>query len=266
MLHAAGATDGFYHGLTNLVGSVHFWCPECPILVFNLGLSEEHKKTVNTWCNTTLFWRDGIKIQGVDSSHVTTPKQYAWKPFAILEAVEGFKTDAVLWLDAGSTVTGPLMPTVWPLLRDDGHFLMQGQDLDMTRICMQETFDYLQQKREDFKGRPSYAGNTVGFVYGSEAYYKILIPWTKCAAVAECIAPPGSSTANHRFDPVVLSIITYTAGMNVTEHTELLEANRLPCFVPNKRVVWTSRISESCYNKYTVCSKGYQQEHVLPAS
>lgn len=260
MVVATGADDSYFQGLVNFVGSVHYWCAECPIVVFNLGLSEEHKKTVDTWCNTTLKWRNGVNTKGIDSSHLTTPKQYAWKPFAILEAVNEYQADAVLWLDAGSTVTGPLMTTIWPFIRDDGHFFVQGQDLDMTRLCMQETFDYLKQRKEDFMNKPSYAGNTVGFVYGSEAYHKILVPWTKCAAVAECIAPPGSSTANHRFDQVVLSIITYTAGINVTQHTELLEASRLPCFVPNKRVVWTSRTGESCYTKYTVCSQGYKQE------
>jgi hypothetical protein len=262
LIVATGANEGYYRGLMNLVGSVHYWCADCPVVVFNLGLSEESKEAVNSWCNTTLKWRDGIQIKGIDSNHVTIAKQYAWKPFAILEAVQEHQSDAVLWLDAGSTVTGPLMTTVWPLIREDGHFLVQGQDNDMTRFCMQETFDYLKQKREDFINKPSYSGNTVGLVYGSEAYHKILLPWLRCAAVPQCIAPPGASTSNHRFDQVVLSIITYTAGMNVTEHTELLEVNRLPCFVPNTRVVWTSRTSESCYTNYTVCSEGYHEEQL----
>lgn len=200
LIVATGANGGYYHGLTNLVGSVHFWCPECPVVVFNLGLSEEQKRTVDTWCNTTLKWRDGVKIEGVGSSHTTVPQQYAWKPFEILDAVEEYKSDAVMWLDGGSTVISPLMTTIWPLLRQDGHFMVQGQDVDFTRLCVQGTFDYLKRKREDFVNKPSYAGNTVGFVYGSEAYHKILLPWTQCAAVAECIAPPGSSTSNHRFD------------------------------------------------------------------
>lgn len=124
MVVTTGANDGYYHGLSNFVGSVHYWCVNCPIVVFNLGLSEEHKKTVDTWCNTTLKWRDGIRIKGIHSGHVALPKQYAWKPFAILEAVEEYKADAVLWLDAGSTVTGPLMTTIWPLIRNDGHYLV----------------------------------------------------------------------------------------------------------------------------------------------
>lgn len=45
------------------------------------------------------------------------------KPLAILEAVDAYKR--VLWLDAGSTVTAPLRNTVWPLLLQDGHFLVQ---------------------------------------------------------------------------------------------------------------------------------------------
>lgn len=64
------------------------------------------------------------------------------------------------------------------------------------------------------------------------------------------MAPPGTSTANHRFDQSVLSIITYTAGLNVTEHTELLLASTVPCFEAHARAVWTSRQGCRCYQKF----------------
>lgn len=106
----------------------------------------------------------------------------------------------------------------------------------------------------EFVNKPSYAGNTVGFVHGSEGYNKILLPWVDCAGKPECIAPKGSSIANHRFDQTALSIIAYKSGINITAHTELLLADckGLECCKSHERVVWTSRARESCYEKFAV--------------
>lgn len=235
--------------LANLVGSVHFWCLSCHIVVYNFGLPPDEKEYIEHWCRTTLEWKDGIQVQDLAGQHVAAPEEYVWKPFAILQSVLKYKDAAVLWLDAGSTVTGPIHSTVWPLLRNDGHFLVQGQDLDMTALCVEGSFAFLHQNEEDFVNKPSYSSDTVGFAYGSEAYYKILLPWVQCAGVADCIAPPGSSEDNHRFDQAVLSIITYTSRVNVTAHTELLSDSPLPCYTTNEQVVWTSRYLSSCYRR-----------------
>ena len=56
--------------------------------------------------------------------------QYAWKPLAIKDAVDAY--GGAMWLDAGSTVTGPL-ERVFEALHRDGHFLVQGQDEDCSR-------------------------------------------------------------------------------------------------------------------------------------
>ena len=49
---------------------------------------------------------------------------YAWKLLALEDALR--RHAAVLWLDAGSTVVGPLGAVGDALLRD-GYFLVQGQ-------------------------------------------------------------------------------------------------------------------------------------------
>jgi hypothetical protein len=132
---------------------------------------------------------------------------------------------------------------------------LQGQDNNMVPWCHDLTWAYFKLDKNKFQGKPSYSGNTVGFVYDSPAYHKILKPWVECAAVEACMAPPGTSTANHRFDQSVLSIITYTSGLNVTEHTELLLAAQVPCFQAHARAVWTSRQGCSCYQKFAAdCS------------
>lgn len=125
----------------------------------------------------------------------------------------------------------------------------------MTRLLHPAVWDYFQYNKTDFVNKPSYSGNTMGFVYGSQAYHDILLPWVQCAAKPECIAPPGASTGNHRFDQSALSIIAYKSGLDIQEHTELLLAEAVPCFKPHQRVVWTSRTGESCYAKHARCQE-----------
>lgn len=127
MVIATGANAQYFQGLQNMVGSVHYWCQECSIVVYNLGLTAEQVDEVGKWCRTRIRWNNGIAVNGTASGHVKQPKQYAWKPFAILETVDEHKgRDVVLWIDAGSTITGPLMNSLYPLLVKDGHLLMQG--------------------------------------------------------------------------------------------------------------------------------------------
>lgn len=128
MVIATGANAQYFQGLKNMVGSVHYWCQECSIVVFNLGLTAEQVQEVRQWCRTSMRWRDGIEVTDSVDMHVKEPKQYAWKPFAILQAVNEHAGKAVvMWIDAGSTITGPLMSSLYPLLVKDGHLLMQGE-------------------------------------------------------------------------------------------------------------------------------------------
>lgn len=111
-----------------MVGSVHYWCEECSIVVYNLGMTATELNETGTWCKVTMKWNDGIKLQGPGTEHVKIPKQYAWKPFAILETVDDYQGRAgVMWIDAGSTITGPLKNSLYPLLINDGYLFVHGE-------------------------------------------------------------------------------------------------------------------------------------------
>ena len=241
---ATGANSPFFAAMKNLVGSTLFWCQDCPIAVFNLGLSAEELAAAAGWCRTTVHWAEGY-------AH-GDPNTYAFKAAAVAEAVEAYGT--VLWLDGGSTVTGWLKPAVLPLLLADGHFLVQGQDTGMVRWVHPSMFAHFGVPAAFFGTNYSFSGNTVGFVRGAPAHKAILLPWLACAHNASCIAPPGSSKANHRYDQAALSVLALTSGLTITPHTELLAAERSqlqPCEQPSAHVVWTSRSGESCYAKYS---------------
>lgn len=250
---ATGADSPFFAAMRNLAGSVRFWCPpdRCRLAVFDLGLSPDELDEARAWCGASVHWSGGGSSGG--TSPAGNPGNYAFKALAVEEAVRDY--GHVLWLDAGSTVTGRLYESVLPHMLHEGAFLVQGQDLDMVPWVHPGMFRHFGvEDASRFRGLHSYSGNTVGFVAGSAASAAILPPWVACAKNASCIDPPGSSRGNHRYDQAALSVIAHSSGVAITPRTDLLAASRgqlRPCMEASDMVVWTSRRGESCYAGFT---------------
>ena len=216
-----GANGAYFRGLKNLIGSLHFWEPGRRIVVYNLGLRKDELDKVRTWKDVDLRWPDGIPSHL--PGHANELKQYAWKPLAIQDALRDHR--AVLWLDAGSDVRGPL-DVVDAYLEKDGVFFVCGQDTDMTRWTHQGMLDYFHADRNSLRGNYSISGNTQGWVRGSRAAMEIFPRLVACALAPECVAPAKSSLSNHRYDQSALSVAAYTSSITIEPHTELLAAGR----------------------------------------
>lgn len=237
MVVATGASDSYFPALKNLVASLHYWEPRALIAVVSLGLSTANYDTASRWDNVCMHSGSEIEL-----------KKYAWKPIAIRKFVDLYGT--VLWIDAGSSVRGPLA-SIRQYLTNDGHFLVQGQDVDMKPWCHEGTLSYFKVNRARLRAGPSYSGNLQGWVRNSTLARRVLEGTYSCALRPECIAPRGSNLGNHRYDQSVLSLLAYTCGLNITAHTELLAANRNQLStdprLPSKMVVWTSRRADHEY-------------------
>jgi len=231
MVVVTGADDRYFRALKNLVASLHYWEPRTLIAVVSLGLSTANYDIASTWDNVCMH-----------SGPETELKQYAWKPTAIKQLADLYGT--VLWIDAGSSVRGPLA-SIREYLTNDGHFLVQGQDSDMKPWCHARTFSYFNLNKTSFNAGPSYSGNLQGWVSNSTLARMVLDGTCSCALRPACIAPKGSSLANYRYDQSVLSLLAYKSGLNITAHTELMAASRKQLSSDpkhrSKMVVWTSR-------------------------
>lgn len=252
---ATAASARYFPALVNLVGSIHHWAPGTAVAVFDLGLDAAERARIERWRDVRLHWAGrgapaGVRLRGRwrRRPHLSVPRYYAWKPIAIAEAVDTY--GSALWLDAGSDLRGPLAPIVQALDRD-GCFLVRGQDLDMSRHLHADCARRLGHDKAEFAGLPSYAGNTQGYVRGSNAAAAILAPLVAAACDKRCISPRGAHLFNHRYDQSVLSVIAYTCGLAIDDHTALIAAHRHevradPATASDKRV-YTARGTSADY-------------------
>jgi len=243
---ATASDASYFYSLRNLVGSIRVHGgTHLPVLVYDLGLSDDQKAEIETWCNVTLRWAlPGFNLSRV-ASHLDFIDLYAWKPVAVKQALD--EANFVLWLDAGSTVVSGMQPVIQELI-NVGHLFVQGQDLNVVQWTHKDVWTRFNANAEQFIGKPSFSGNTIGFSRDSILYNQITIPWYNCAMLLECIMPPNSSFDNHRFDQSVLSVLLYSSGLPIRPRTDFITSDPVPCKTKTDKIIWTSRRAGSnCY-------------------
>ena len=239
MVFVSAASPRYFPALENLVGSIDYWAPDQHIVIYNLGLDVAQLAEIGRWRNAAVVPQF---VPDDAPPHVRVMRDYAWKPIAMGHAIEHH--EAILWIDAGSDLRSP--PDVMLRhLRTDGHFFVQGQDLDMTLMSHDGCYEALGETKSEFQGLQHFAGNLQGYVRNGPAHHRILRSLVQHALEPECIAPEGSNLSNHRFDQTLLSILIYRSGLHVTPHTELLsnrreELERDPAR-PSAATVYTAR-------------------------
>jgi len=244
MVLVTGANSAYFGGLQNLVSSARYWAPNHRVVVYNLGLGESQKNMIESWPNVlSLEWKTGIPDEYPD--HVKVPQVYAWKPLIIKETLEKYKF--IFWLDAGSTLSGPVKP-VENILKRNGLFLVKGQDADMTKWAHPDMYQWFGFDKETMTVGPSFSGNTQAYLYPSRFVETIVNKQAACALDKKCISPRGSDLTNHRYDQTALSISSYNPVVRAPHHTEYLSASisdlRSSLSNPSFRIVWTAR--QSC--------------------
>ncbi len=234
------AADRRYLGaLANLVGSLHHWSPGDTVVIYGLALAGSFQRELASWNHVD--FRDAFEQLELPA-HCRELRLYAWKPPLIRDALA--RHESVLWVDAGSDFRASPAPLA-AVLERDGHLFVQGQDLDMVPMSHPETCRTLGIDWADLSGRPHFAGNLQGYRQGGRAVSEILEPLVACALNRECIAPSGSSLANHRYDQTALSAIIYRSGIEVRPATHLLASQRgqlnADPLLPSERVLYTAR-------------------------
>ena len=249
MVIVTGANDKYFKALENFAGSVLYWGPQYPLVVYNLGLAKKQLSKVRTWPNLlALKWSDGIPTSYPD--HVRTNlKNFAWKPIIINETVHEYKS--IFWLDSGATFVGPI-DRIEYIIHQHGLFLSQGQDNPMYNLSHPLTYQWFGRNKEIFGWRPHYAGGIQGHVYPSRYIDTIVVPNAVCALDESCIAPAGSTLMNHRYDQTSLSILAHQEHVQAPHYSDSTTYLRqlLPDNLSqsNRFLIWTARRKCKAYS------------------
>jgi len=170
------------------------------VVIVDLGLTNGDRNLLARrfpWCGVEPFPFDA------HPAHVRHLEICAWKPIAIDETVR-HHGGPVLWLDSATIIHEPLA-AVFDRITHDGLLTLAGQS-PIARWCHEATQRFMGASAEDVQARCRSAG-ILGFDGSRADVRQLVADWRRLALIPECIAPPGATRANHRYDQAILSLL-----------------------------------------------------------
>ena len=182
-----------------------------PLVVYDLGLSSPSLTSIQQqypWATIRRFdYASYPKFFDIDKAQ----GEYAWKPVIIKEMLDT-TASVVLWLDSGDKLTHPdSLTNVLQSITRNGYFTTEtsGTVANWVHPGMLRYLEYSDEQK------PMCNGAIVGFNIDSpHIYEEVVLPWARCALDRACIAPKGSSRANHRQDQSALTVLLHMTGRN----------------------------------------------------
>jgi hypothetical protein len=119
----------------------------------------------------------------------------------------------VLWLDSGDRISVPFLRWLPSFLLQNGMWSPQSQD-DMHTWTHPGLPDYFHDSLDNYDPKESNCnGAAMAFdVRNHTMRDGIMREWVQCSRIKDCIAPEGSSRANHRQDQAALTYLVKRMG------------------------------------------------------
>ncbi|WP_395449967.1 DUF1647 domain-containing protein [Aminobacter sp. UC22_36] len=135
--------------------------------------------------------------------------EYAWKPQLVRDvALE--TAEIICWMDAGDIIKEPLHHLRRETARFGYHSAhSSGTVSGWTHPGM---LAYFGLPADWMANAPNLNGACVAFDMRQEVGVRLVNEWADCAMIRDCIAPVGSSRANHRQDQALFTVLAYRAG------------------------------------------------------
>lgn len=206
-----GASQHMFDRAVNLVGSIHHWAPQVPVLFFDLGLSSVQAEDVQTW--------EGVEYLRFDFSgypeHVGSLGErgaYAWRSPILVNVSETHR--CMLWLDAGLELRADIA-VIKGHIAVDGHFFVTNGWPSPNRFTHPAVLEWHGLTEADLftaeggsvRHEIEACGGIQGYRRGSVVHQTILQGYHRCSMDPECMTPPGVSKKNFRQDQTVLNVV-----------------------------------------------------------
>ncbi len=149
---------------------------------------------------------------------------YAWKAAIIEEVVREEQANnnkrevnLVYWIDSGLVITTKCEDFDTDVEHCLQHGIYTPRNAPLNHSCHPGTAAYLNISEEMYKSGSGVAsGIDLIDVKNKTVYDRIVKPWVDCSMVENCIAPPGASLRNHRYDQGVLSALLAKHAIQLT--------------------------------------------------
>ncbi|KAG5462250.1 MAG: hypothetical protein BJ554DRAFT_5449 [Olpidium bornovanus] len=219
----SAVSKNHFVALLQLLNRIKTHEPKTQVVVYDLGLTERLRQNITSWQNVQLRtfnfadFPDYFRLAG------DTRGEYAWKPVIVFNVLQEFG-GLVLWLDSGNLIRRPLDRT-WNDIAAAGAYSSRtpGEIRTWTHAG---TLEYLKVPA-GLLGAGNCNGAMVGFNGNhARAVATVARRWRACAFKKACIAPEGSSRANHRQDQAALTIIMRLNGFSCEWNNGVFDAER----------------------------------------
>jgi len=212
-----GASQNHYKSLMNMILSFmkfHKNDPEYYIIVYDLGICQEDwSRLLQVFSRYTNFISDTFDYSKYPSyvNIEINAGEYAWKPIIISDVFHKYQ-DVTLWMDAGNILVNPLHRVNELILKNhiySGYSGHAGESIQ--KWTHPKTLEYMGKIEGgyDISACQGRNGACLGFNYHRDYVHDFVNEYKMHALTKECIAPEGSSRANHRQDQSVFSIMFY---------------------------------------------------------
>ncbi|KAI8886553.1 hypothetical protein K501DRAFT_243979 [Backusella circina FSU 941] len=157
--------------------------------------------------------------------------EYAWKTGIVNEARLKYagNNGLIVWLDAGNIVTPQFIRHIPQTIKKLHGFWSPRSAKTMAAWTHPGMFDYFGTDMTAYGDYINCNGAAMGFDVSNETIVDTMIlPWLECGMDKRCIAPPGSSRANHRQDQAALTMLAYMGGFkcNMSPNYYKLQTHR----------------------------------------
>lgn len=204
--------------LMNFLASAKEHEPKTRLIVYDLGLTPQERRNIDTRFNYEVRNFDFSRYPPFFNIKVAAG-EYAWKP-TIVREVSKEATGILCWMDAGNIIKEPLHR----LRRESRRF---GYYSPHSSGSIQE---WTHQGMLSYFGLPAdwqatssnLNGACIAFDIKSSIGADLIALWAEYALIKDCIAPAGSSRANHRQDQALFTVLAYRAGRSPKASTKYL--------------------------------------------
>ena len=169
-------------------GSLHRFYPHLKIIVYDLGLSENERRTLKSYCNVAEI--RPFRFANYPG-HVRSMYLYSWKPLVVQEASRDF--EVILYGDSSvRMLSSDMSPAINQLIKFP--FLSGSPHEKIVALTHDGMINYLHSPpRYEMRNFDGTQGG-VWLMWANSLMKRTVIPeWADCALHMECIAPEGGT-------------------------------------------------------------------------